>query len=148
MVEGSLQGFYLIRLTGQKKTITQLYKTFYFNSFYCLHLIATKTMEQHPLHALPPSLASMSKSMCIGHPKRWECPTTQSSLVDSPLKHPFYRSCRLSVDCCVSSSKGGHLRPETGVLLNIFDVVANGRQSKQTRHGTTKPNRQVNCMGP
>jgi hypothetical protein len=35
-----------------------------------------------------------------------------------------------------------------GVLLNILDVVANGCQNKQTRHGAIKPNRQVRCMGP
>ncbi len=34
-----------------------------------------------------------------------------------PLQHPSERGRQLLVDCCLSSSNGGHLRPEPGVSL-------------------------------
>ncbi len=34
-----------------------------------------------------------------------------------PLRHPSKRGRQLLVDCCLSSSNGGHLRPEPGVSL-------------------------------
>ncbi len=43
-------------------------------------------------------------------------PTRYNSHVP-PLQHPSERGRQLLVDCCLSSSNGGHLRPEPGVSL-------------------------------
>jgi hypothetical protein len=46
-------------------------------------------------------------------------PTRYNSYVP-PLQHPSERSCQLLVDCCLSSSNGGHLRQEPGAFLYFF----------------------------
>jgi hypothetical protein len=46
----------------------------------------------------------------------WRHPTRYNSHV-LPLQHPSERSRQLLVDCCLSSSNGGQLRPEPGLSL-------------------------------